>query len=446
MIHAARARWWWLMVLAIIAGLLALVFLSRPMDPQRMARRMQSQIEQVRGLKFKHDVLIQEQSQAEFQKHAAARLEELSAPEQAQVLRTLGLLASDETLATEQIRKKIESGGPAGEYDPYSGRLLVVKAANLQQYGQALDDLYAREFYRALLDQNFDLKVFLERHPPAGELDHDAWLARRIVLEGDALYGAVLWRTKQKLGQIPQYFPIDQALSQSSQTEELVDALKDPRMRSPTSPPRRPRRDPDGLPTFLRQLFNSMQRDAVLFAHAVRERGWAEFEKVYSTSPPVSTEQVLHPRKWFVRERPLKIEWPAFANAPAFADWELVEQNVLGELMLRTVFRVHYLSSMMNSAPAGWNGDRYAVFKRRGSGEMLLLLYTAWDDESAAAAFASSYRVLLKEKYAGSPPPVRILEQGRRVVIVEGGDEASLDALMEVAKSAREIADTAVER
>ena len=44
--------------------------MSRPVDPQRLVNRMQSQIEQVRGLKFKRDVVIQEQSQAEFQKFA----------------------------------------------------------------------------------------------------------------------------------------------------------------------------------------------------------------------------------------------------------------------------------------------------------------------------------------------------------------------------------------
>jgi hypothetical protein len=114
--------------------------------------------------------------------------------------------------------------------------------------------------------------------------------------------------------------------------------------------------------------------------------------------------------------------------------------------MLRTAFRAHHLSSMMSSAPAGWNGDRYAVFKRRGSGDMLLLLYTAWDEKGNAAAFADSYRVLVKEKYAEGSQPVRILEDERRVVIVEGGDEASLDAFMRFAQSAREIEDTAIER
>jgi hypothetical protein len=113
---------------------------------------------------------------------------------------------------------------------------------------------------------------------------------------------------------------------------------------------------------------------------------------------------------------------------------------------LRTVFRAHYLSSMMGSAPAGWNGDRYAVFKRRGTFDMLLLMYTAWDTEAYAASFADAYRIVVKEKYAEAPKPVRIVEEGRRVVIVEGGDESTLDAFMKFAQSAQEIADQPLEK
>jgi hypothetical protein len=448
MVHATPTRWW-LIGLAIAAGFIVLlVFLARPVDPQRTAKRMQAQVAQVRGLPFKRDVTIHEQSREEFQKHAKGRLKELSVPEHEQVMRTLGLLASDETVHPDALGKQIEGNGPAGQYDPYSGRLLVVKASNQpgQQHAEGLDDLYARELYRALVDQQFDLKTYLERRRGGTTLNNDEWLARQLVVEGEAFYGAVLRRARQEMGHIPRYFPLDEALRKHSQTEELMGAMNDPRFRDSLGVRRKPRREPGSLPTFITQLLKGMHQDGVLFVHRVRDRGWDEIDKLYTTSPPVSTEQILHPQKWFVHERPLRIQWPAFETEPAFADWELLEQNVLGELMLRTVFRVHHLSSMMRTAPAGWNGDRYAVFQRRGSGDTLLLLYTAWDRERDASAFAESYRVVVKEKYAEESKPVRILEEGRRVVIVEGGDESTLDAFMRFAQSAQEIEDTAVER
>ena len=140
----------------VATGLIALIVLSaRSADPEQKARRMQTQIAQVRGLQFKRDVVIHEQSRDEFRKTAEGLLRELSTPEQAQVLRTLGLLASDETLDADGVLKQVEGDGPLGAYDPSSDRMLVVKAPNPRQHTQRLDDLYAREFLSRLAGSAF---------------------------------------------------------------------------------------------------------------------------------------------------------------------------------------------------------------------------------------------------------------------------------------------------
>jgi hypothetical protein len=97
----------------------------------------------------------------------------------------------------------------------------------------------------------------------------------------------------------------------------------------------------------------------------------------------------------------------------------------------------------MGSVAAGWNGDRYAIFKRRGANDLLMLMYTAWDTEPAATEFASAYRALVEEKYAASEkPPTRIVQKGPRVIIVEGGDETSLEPFTRFAESAQAVAPT----
>jgi hypothetical protein len=442
----ANRNGWWLIGLAAVAGFIAyIVFFARPADPQQLAKRMQAQMAQLRGLPFKRDVVIQEQTKDQLRQSTEGLLQRFSEPENEQIMRTLGLLASDETLAPEVLGKNLEPG-PTGYYDPYSGRLMVVKVPNQLQLADTVDDMYARELYRALLDQHFDLKTYLDRKQRDGTLNNDEWLARQMVVEGETFYASVLRRVKQETGRIPEYLPLEQALEKKFQTDELIAVWDDPRMRDSLGSKRKPRREPGSLPTALTHLSNSVQRDGVLFADYVRERGRDELTKLYTTSQPVSTEQVLHPRKWFVGERPVKIQWPAFEGNAAFADWELVEQDVFGELLLRTIFRVHRLSSMMGNAPSGWNGDRYAVFKRRDSGDMLLLMYTVWDRKADATAFADAYRVVVNEKYAEVAQPVRILEEGRRVVIVEGGDESTLDAFMQFAQSAQESENTVLEK
>lgn len=449
MVQMSR-RSWWPVWLAVVAGLIGLiVLLARPADPQRMVRRMQTQVAKVRGLQFKHDVVVLEQSPDDYLKQTENRLQQLGVPKNEQLLRTLGLLASDETLGIEGMRAQLSVKTAAGHYDPNSDRLLIVRTPGQPQL-QRSDDLYSRELYRALIDQHFDLATYLNRSRSGDALNSDARLARQIAVEGEVLYASVLRQVQLKLGHIPKNLPLEQAfgpLGGLVDTDELVDIWSDPRMRESLGSGRKPQREPGGVPTFVAQLAKTVRRDSLMFSHELHDRGWSEVDKLYKTSPPISTEQILHPEKWFTRERPVTIQWPEFASNAALADWELVEQDVLGELMLRTVFRVHHLTSMvgLSSAPAGWNGDRFAVLKRRDSGEMMLLLYTVWDEEPNAAAFAETYQFLVKEKYAEAPTPVRIVEEGRRVVIVEGGDEASIDKVMQFAQSAQVIDEPMVE-
>lgn len=426
----------WLIGLAI-AGLVVLMALAaRPPDRQRAIQKMQTQIASIRGLPFKHDVVLQEQSQADFEKHAEAQFQQLSEPGHEAVARTLGLLASDETLDVDAFRKGLRKPGATARYEPEAGRVFFVPATQVQPAAER-DIMYVRELYRALLDQHFDLKTYLGERE--GGLNADEQLARQMVVEGEALYATILWGVKKETGRIPEHLPLQSVMEPTLDPRGLMEMHDDPRMRKVMGGKRTPARSDSGMPTYVLQMGEDLQRKGMLFADAVRKRGWDETTRLYTTSPPVSTEQILHPRKWFQGERPVKIQWPAFESNAAFADWELLEQGVLGELMMRALFRVHRLSPMMGSNPDGWNGDRYAVLKRRDSGDTLLLFYTAWDTERDAASFAGTYRVLLKEKYRDAATPVRLLEEGRRVVIVEGGEESSLDAFMAFARSAQEI-------
>jgi hypothetical protein len=184
------------------------------------------------------------------------------------------------------------------------------------------------------------------------------------------------------------------------------------------------------LPPFLFERMYTPYIDGPIFIEAVHARGWSEVEKLYGEYPPVSTEQILHPGKWFAREEPVRIAWPAFKTDPLFSDWQLVAEAVLGERMWRVAFRAQGIRSEAESAAAGWNGDRYAVFRRKGDGAMLMLMYTSWDTRADADEFAAAYRLLLEAKHREAPVPARVLMQGNDVLIVEGADEASADAFL----------------
>jgi hypothetical protein len=168
------------------------------------------------------------------------------------------------------------------------------------------------------------------------------------------------------------------------------------------------------------------------FIFAVQEKGWPTVESLYSQYPPQSTEHILHPEKWLAHEAPVTFHWPKFANVAALRDWELLDDDVLGEFQWRIVFKEQGLAAEAESAAAGWGGDRYAVFKRRNSDATLLLLRTCWDDEQEAKEFADAYRRAQAVKYAKSPVPTRLVQKGVDVFVVEGGDESKIDALLKL--------------
>ena len=81
---------------------------------------------------------------------------------------------------------------------------------------------------------------------------------------------------------------------------------------------------------------------------------------------------------------------------------------------------------------AGWDGDRYVVFKRKDSDATLMLLATSWDSAAQAEEFASAYTRLLAKKYADAPEATRIVQKKENVYIVEGGNEKDTNALLKV--------------
>ena len=115
---------------------------------------------------------------------------------------------------------------------------------------------------------------------------------------------------------------------------------------------------------------------------------------------------------------------------------DLLDSDVLGEFRWRTIFREQGLAAEAESAAAGWGGDRYAVFKRKGSDAMLLLLRTTWDSKAEATQFAEAYRRVLKVKYA-APTASRVVQEELDVFVVEGADETRIESLVSVVRQAK---------
>jgi hypothetical protein len=112
------------------------------------------------------------------------------------------------------------------------------------------------------------------------------------------------------------------------------------------------------------------------FAQAIEGRDGADGMRDAWRRPPDSTEQVLHPDKFFIREPP-RVVIPR--RTPGAG--RLLSQGVFGELLLRS------LLEETGEAPgaAGWGGDAWRLWDVGGG--TALVWKSAWDTLADAAEF-----------------------------------------------------------
>ncbi|MCP3917834.1 MAG: hypothetical protein GY711_19995 [bacterium] len=125
-------------------------------------------------------------------------------------------------------------------------------------------------------------------------------------------------------------------------------------------------------------------------------------------APPRSSEQVLHPSKYW---NPEKVDEPrsvSVSTEDLDETWSVTHEDTLGELgcaFLTTPFDergdldVSPLGLLglrfTNRAAAGWGGDRYVLLEREGAA--LLAASTVWDSERDADEFLSALEQITED-------------------------------------------------
>jgi hypothetical protein len=124
---------------------------------------------------------------------------------------------------------------------------------------------------------------------------------------------------------------------------------------------------------------------------------WDFVDKIYKDLPS-STEQILHPDKYFgTRDEPQTVN--AEALVPKIGDdWKVVYKNVLGEFSLNLMLNTHLSEERSKRSAAGWGGDQVLLLEN-GEGKNAVLVNTVWDNPNEAAEFFQSMQVWLQQKY-----------------------------------------------
>jgi hypothetical protein len=414
-----------------------------PAEAQATADKIAGEIAQIRGLTFKNPVRVETQSAESFSEFVSRQLDK-EIPQSIRnhygiIVRTLGLYRGPPIEDFASLMKSVMTSQIGAYYDPEKQGFYVVMTGMPEMMPGVM---YSHELYHALQDQYFGLERYMDqgRKGGNGSANADSQIARSAVVEGEATYMMSLWMIQRMTHKPPTREMMTKVVAMQSNMsmDQLRQAMKQPEMAEMVgSDIKDAINAANEIPAFIMDSMVAVYLKGLGFVFAVHEQGWSAVEKLYNEYPPKSTEHILHPEKWLAREEPTAFEWPKFEKIAALRDWELLDDDVLGEFQWRIVLREQGLAAEAESVAAGWDGDRYAVFKRKDSNATLLLMRTRWDSEKEAKEFYTAYRKVLATKYADAPVPTLVSQKGVDVFVVEGGDEAKLEALMKVVKHAK---------
>ena len=352
----------------------------------------------VRGLPFRAPVPTLAMPPADIRATLAHEIDESYSPADLEhlqaVYRTLGFLAANEAL--RPALERIYDEEAAGFYDPRRKRLVLADRAlhapgflgllSLVTGRDVVGEfLLSHELTHALQDQHWSLPVTPE---PMLDGHGDRLLARHALLEGDATlagFAYVLRGTPDR--------------ETISWIERRLHAL----------PADLAARYPD-IPDIIRAPLAFQYDDGTAFAGwALAAGGWPAVD-VAEADPPDSTEQVLHPARYFAtRERPRTIHLGGTEPLES-TGWTPTVEDTLGELQIRVLAQHALPAERAASVADGWAGDRLRAL---GRGDAVLVVWmTAWDSPDEAREFAAAMPAIV--------PGARVERHEDRVLVLVG--------------------------
>jgi len=322
---------------------------------------------EIRELPILHPVKSGAQSRGEIEQMVIRNLSKQSTPEEShateQFMKKLGLAPPD--FQYREFLIKLLTEQVAGYFDPKQQMFFLADWIDLE--GQK--PVMAHELTHALQDQHFNLRRF-EKWKKG---DSDAELAAHALIEGDATLAMKVYMAKNPM---VAFAFLRSSSSMSSAQYKLA-------------------------PRSIRESLLFPYQEGMDWATAIYKRdGWKGVSQAF-TDLPQSTEQILHPEKYFAHEAPVKVVLPELRSQLG-PKWKRIDYDVSGEWNYYLILD-EFLNAEADSrrAAAGWAGDRYEVYEA-STGEVLVAQMSVWDSENDAREFFDAYAKRVAKRYKDS--------------------------------------------
>lgn len=320
-------------------------------------------VEKIRGLKFKHDVVVKMIERAEIRGRVQAEMQrQMPYPvdDYIAVLRALQLVDGSSTALTDKLLALYESQVLA-YYDP-SKHIYF----DIRELPDAVKDSVSPELLKtsvaihelthALQDQYFDIGS----KDDALRDDWDGQLAYHSVIEGEAslvMIGWMLGQSGQSLDDVVKNDMLVNAMTEGAATEKTI--------------------DPDAPRYFVESLKFPYLDGLKFVIAAYKKGGWAELDRV-DRDPPHTTREILHPEEYFARTfKARRFDATEPPNA--------LTVEHLGEF--------HWGFLVGREQARGWVDDRVTV-----TCDQQVIADTTWESPARANAFRDAYVAFLRDR------------------------------------------------
>jgi hypothetical protein len=330
-------------------GLRTLAGLSTAVD--EVAR----EVEALRGWKFLEPVIRRLATPEQVRQYIERQIETTLPPgklaRSQAFLRTVGLVPRDRDLRTTFLDLLESQVG--GFYDPDTRALYLVERAGMPPAMERV--LLAHELTHALDDQHASMGAFLKAHSGVTE---DMDVVTMSVLEGSATALMIQYLARAQLSG-----RIDMAAVQAYAAEEMERSkmlLSTPAYFSAM------------VASYICGTRFLARGDLMALLMAEDNRATGENLLVVSKDPPRSSEQILHPEKYWdpaLRDEPVLVEDAPVEKWLSRQGRWVVHVDTLGELLTAlltsprgrplNLLAMQVAESWTNSAAMGWGGDRF---------------------------------------------------------------------------------------
>ena len=338
-----------------------------------------AELTEISGMKLHHPVPCDFISKEQINQFLKKRVSETETPEELRAesltLKKFGFIPQDFDLAKNEVDLLTEQA--AAFYDYNRKKLFITDSTDAESQAPVL----AHELSHALADQNYNLGRFIKE----GRKSDDGSTARLAVMEGQAT-----WMMSEYLARQSGH-SLRESATLAAMMDNLAEGDENDKNKGNGEFPVY-----DQEPLYLQLTLIFPYTKGMGFQQAVLQRDPQQgFGEVF-LHPPASTQQILHPEKYFERVQPTQ---PALPIVHLPHGYKGLVGGELGELEQSILLEQYAGKARSAEVAPHWRGCAFELHENKKAGRVVLLYATEWDSEESASQYFAAYAQAMHKKW-----------------------------------------------